>query len=60
MAGIMARNFGTTLLTLMKWILWMVSAVWKLAFGIAKLFLLLLALAVRVVLAVTGISAGRL
>ncbi len=58
MAGMVLQKTGIFLLTVMKWGLCMLLWVLKLAFGMAKLFLLLFALAVRMVLVMTG-AAGR-
>lgn len=44
MAGIVLRKTGMVLLTILKWILQAALAALKLVLGIAKLFLLLLAL----------------
>ena len=59
MAGIVLRKTGVVLLTILKWILQAVLAVLKLVLGTAKLFLLLLALVMRIVLTMVGVSAGR-
>ena len=59
MAGIVLRKTGVALLTILKWILQAVLAAFKLALGTAKLFLLLLALVMRIVLAMAGVSVGR-
>lgn len=59
MAGIFLRKTGVVLLTILKWILQAVLAAFKLVLGTAKLFLLLLALVMRIVLAMAGVSAGR-
>ena len=50
MAGIVLRKTGVVLLTILKWILQAVLAALKLVFGIVKLFLLLLALVMRIML----------
>ena len=59
MAGIVLRKTGVVLLTISKWILQAALVALKLALGIAKLFLLLLALVMRIVLTMAGVSAGR-
>ncbi len=59
MAGIVLRKTGVVLLTILKWILQAVLVALKLVLGMAKLFLLLLALAMRIVLTMAGVSAGR-
>ena len=52
MVGMVLRKTGVVLLTILKWIL-------QAVLGIAKLFLLLLALVARVVLTMVGGVAGR-
>ena len=59
MAGIVLRKTGVVLLTILKWILQAVLVALKLVLGTAKLFLLLLALVMRIVLTMVGVSAGR-
>lgn len=59
MAGIVLRKTGVVLLTILKWILQAVLVALKLVLGIAKLFLLLLDLVMRIVLTMAGVSAGR-
>lgn len=59
MAGIVLRKTGVVLLTILKWILQAVLVALKLVFGIVKLFLLLLALVMRILLTMVGVSAGR-
>lgn len=59
MAGMVLRKTGVVLLTILKWILQAVLAALKLVTGIVKLFLLLLALVMRILLTMAGISAGR-
>ena len=59
MAGMVFRKTGVVLLTVLKWILQAVLVALKLVLGIAKLFLLFLALVMRIVLTMTGVSAGR-
>ena len=59
MAGIVLRKTGVVLLTILKWILQAVLVALKLVLGIAKLFLLLLALVKRLVLTMVGVPAGR-
>ena len=59
MSGMVFRKTGVVLLTILKWILQAVLVALKLVLGIAKLFLLLLALVMRIVLTMTGVSAGR-
>ncbi len=59
MAGIVLRKTGVVLLTILKWILQAALVALKLVLGIAKLFLLLLALVMRLVLIMVGVPAGR-
>lgn len=59
MAGMVLRKTGVVLLTILKWILQAVLAALKLVFGIVKLFLLLLALVMRIMLIMVGVSIGR-
>lgn len=59
MAGIVLRKTGVVLLTILKWILQAVLAALKLVLGMAKLFLLLLALVMRIILTMVGVSSGR-
>ena len=59
MAGMVFRKTGVVLLTILKWILQAALVALKLVLGIAKLFLLLLALVMRIVLTMIGVSAGR-
>ena len=59
MAGMVFRKTGVVLLTILKWTLQAVLVALKLVLGIAKLFLLLLALVMRIVLTMIGVSAGR-
>ena len=59
MAGIILRKTGVVLLTILKWILQAALVALKLVLGIAKLFLLLLALVMRLVLTMVGVPAGR-
>lgn len=59
MAGIVLRKTGVVLLTILKWILQAVLAALKLVLGMAKLFLLLLALVMRIILTMVGDSSGR-
>ena len=59
MAGMVFRKTGVVLLTILKWILQAALVALKLVLGIAKLFLLLLSLVMRIVLTMTGVSAGR-
>ena len=59
MVGMVLKKAATVLLTILKWILMAVLMLLKLVLGIAKLFLLLLALAARVVLTMVGVMAGR-
>lgn len=54
MAGIVLRKTGVVFLTILKWILQAVLVALKLVFGMAKLFLLLLALVMRIVLTMAG------
>jgi len=64
MVGMVLRKTATVLLTILKWMLQAVLMLLKLVLGIAKLFLLLLALAARVdsktvpVAACTGCKGG--
>ena len=59
MAGIVLRKTGVVLLTILKWILQAALAALRLVLGIVKLFLLLLALVMRIVLTMVGVSADR-
>ena len=59
MAGMVLRRTGVVLLTILKWILQAVLVALKLVLGIAKLFLLLLALVMRIMLTMVGVSVGR-
>ena len=59
MAGIVLRKTGVVLLTILKWILQAALVALKLVLGIAKLFLLLLALVMRIVLTMIGVSVSR-
>lgn len=59
MAGIILRKTGVVLLTILKWILQAALVALKLVLGIAKLFLLLLTLVMRLVLTMVGVPAGR-
>ncbi|GFH90850.1 hypothetical protein IMSAGC002_02102 [Lachnospiraceae bacterium] len=59
MAGIVLRKTGVVLLTILKWILQAALVTLKLVFGMAKLFLLLFALIIRIMLTMAGVSAGR-
>lgn len=59
MVGMVLRKTGVVLLTILKWILQAVLMLLKLVLGMAKLFLLLLALVARVVLTMVGGVAGR-
>lgn len=59
MAGMVLRKTGVVLLTILKWILQAALVALKLVLGIAKLFLLLLSLVMRIVLTMIGVSAGR-
>ena len=59
MAGMVFRKTGVVLLTILKWILQAVLVALKLVLGIAKLFLLLLALVMRIMLTMVGVSVGR-
>lgn len=59
MAGMVLRKTGVVLLTILKWILQAALVALKLVLGIAKLFLLLLALVMRIVLTMIGVSVGR-
>ena len=59
MAGMVLRKTGVVLLTILKWILQAVLVALKLVLGIAKLFLLLLSLVMRIVLTMIGVSVSR-
>ena len=59
MAGMGLRKTGGVLLTILKWILQAALVALKLVLGIAKLFLLLLSLVMRIVLTMIGVSVGR-
>ena len=59
MAGIVLRKTGVVLLTILKWILQAALVALKLVLGIAKLFLLVLTLVMRLVLTMVGVPAGR-
>lgn len=59
MAGMVFRKTGVVLLTILKWILQAALVALKLVLGIAKLFLLLLSLVMRIVLTMIGVSVGR-
>ena len=59
MAGMVLRKTGVVLLTILKWILQAALVALKLVLGIAKLFLLLLTLVMRLVLTMVGVPAGR-
>ena len=57
MAGMILRKTGVVLLTILKELLHAGLIILKLLFGGLKLFLLLLALVVRVMLSLVGIAA---
>ena len=57
MAGMILRKTGVVLLTILKGLLQATLMILKLLFGGLKLFLLLLALVVRVLLSLLGIAA---
>ena len=59
MAGIVLRKTMVALLTILIWILQAALVALKLVLGMAKLFLLLLALVMRIVLTMMGIAAVR-
>ena len=59
MAGMVLRKTGVVLLTILEWILQAALVALKLVLGIAKLFLLLLSLVMRIVLTMIGVSVGR-
>lgn len=59
MAGIVLRKTMVVLFTILKWMLQAVLVALKLVLGMAKLFLLLLALVMRIVLTMLGIAAVR-
>lgn len=59
MVGMVLRKTGVVLLTILKWILQAALVALKLVLGMAKLFLLLLALVMRIVLTMMGIAAVR-
>ena len=58
MAGMVLRKTGVFLLNVLKWGLLILLWVLKLTLGMAKLFLVLFVLAVRLVLVMTG-AAGK-
>ena len=60
MAGMILRKTGVVLLTILKGLLYAALMILKLLFGGLKLFLLLLALVVRVLLSLVGIAAHDL
>lgn len=57
MAGMILRKAGVVLLTILKGLLHVALIILKLLFGGLKLFLLLLAFVVRVMLSFVGIAA---
>ena len=57
MAGMIFRKTGVVLLTILKGLLHAALMILKLLFGGIKLFLLLLALIVRILLSLVGIAA---
>ena len=59
MAGMVLRKTGVVLFTILKWILQIALVALKLVLGMTKLFLLLLALVMRIILTMAGVSAGR-
>ena len=59
MAGIVLRKTMVAVFTILKWILQAALVALKLVLGMAKLFLLLLALVMRIVLTMMGIAAVR-
>ena len=59
MAGMVLRKTGVVVLTILKWILRAALVAMKLVIGMVKLFLLLLALVMRIVLTMIGVSSGR-
>lgn len=59
MAGIVLRKTMVVLFTILKWMLQAALVALKLVLGMAKLFLLLLALVMRIVLTMLGIAAVR-
>ena len=56
MSKMVLRKTGIIFLTVLKWGLQMLSWVLKLTLGMAKLFLVLLVLAVRLVLVMAGVA----
>lgn len=59
MAGTVLRKTMVVIFTILKWILQAALVALKLVLGMAKLFLLLLALIMRIVLTMLGIAAVR-
>lgn len=59
MAGMVLRKTDVFLLNVLKWGLLILLWVLKLTLGMAKLFLLLFALVVRMVLVMTGVAGRR-
>lgn len=57
MAGTVLRKTMVVIFTILKWILQAALVALKLVLGMAKLFLLLLALVMRIVLTMLGIAA---
>lgn len=57
MAGMILRKTGVVLLTILKGLLQAALMIMKLLFGGLKLFLLLLAFVVRILLSLVGITA---
>lgn len=55
MAGMVLRKTGVVLLTILKWILQIALMALKLVLGMTKLFLLLLALVMRIILTMAGV-----
>lgn len=59
MSRIFLRNAVMALLTILKWILQAAFMVLKQVFGMTKLFLVLLILAVSSVSSIAGVTSGR-
>ena len=59
MSRIFLRNAVMALLTILKWILQAAFMVLKQVFGMTKLFLVLLVLAVSGVSSIAGVTSGR-
>lgn len=59
MAGMALQKTGVVVLTVLKWGLQTLLWALKLVFGMAKLFLVLFVLVVRLVLVMTGVAGRR-